>query len=129
VRREARVAAFAASERPKHLHPRAAAAITVNDAVVGRLGLLHPNAADALEVSGDVAIVEIDLDALEARGKATRKYSAIPRFPASTRDVALVVSDDVAAGDVERAVRDAAGALATDVRLFDRFSGASLPAN
>jgi phenylalanyl-tRNA synthetase beta chain len=59
----------------------------------------------------------------------TPKYQAIPRFPASTRDVALVVHDDVPAGDVERAVREAAGALAVEVSLFDRFIGGAIPAS
>ena len=57
----------------------------------------------------------------------TPRYVAIPRFPAATRDVTFVVHDDVPAGEVERAVREAGGALAEDVRLFDRFAGGSLP--
>jgi phenylalanyl-tRNA synthetase beta chain len=55
------------------------------------------------------------------------RYLPIPRFPASARDIALVVHDDVAAGAVEQAIRDAAGALAEDVRIFDRFVGGQVP--
>ena len=133
VRRDARVTAFASEARPPHLHPRGAAVVTVEanggDVVVGRLGLLHPNVGEALDVGGDVVVVEIDVAAVDALGRQAKKYTAIPRFPASTRDVALVVHDDVAAGDVERAVRDAAGALGAEVRLFDRFVGGAVPAN
>jgi phenylalanyl-tRNA synthetase beta chain len=46
----------------------------------------------------------------------------------STRDVALVVKDGVPAGEVEATVRTAAGPLAEDVRLFDRFVGGQIPA-
>jgi phenylalanyl-tRNA synthetase beta chain len=55
------------------------------------------------------------------------KYTSIPRFPASTRDVALVVKDGILAGEVEGAVRAAAGPLAEGVRLFDRFVGGQIP--
>jgi phenylalanyl-tRNA synthetase beta chain len=119
------------SDRPAHLHPRAAAAIELEGRVVGHLGLLHPDTRDALglDLAGDVALVEIDLDALESIGRAPSIYRAIPRLPASARDIALVVSDSVSAGDVERAVRTAAGDLAEDVRLFDRFTGGAIPAD
>jgi phenylalanyl-tRNA synthetase beta chain len=118
-------------DRPAHLHPRAAAEIIVDGKPVGRLGLLHPDVRDALalDIAGDIALVEIDLDALEGLGRAPSIYRAIPRLPASARDIALVVSDAVAAGDVETAVRAAAGDLAEDVRLFDRFTGGAIPAD
>jgi phenylalanyl-tRNA synthetase beta chain len=56
------------------------------------------------------------------------QYATIPRFPASTRDIALVVKDEILAGEVESAVRTAAGPLAEGVRLFDRFVGGQIPA-
>ena len=120
----------AATSRPSRLHPRGAARIDVRGTPVGTLGLLHPDAADALGLDGggDIVVVELDLEALEALGRATPQYAPLPRFPASTRDLAVVVSDGVRAGDVEAAVREAAGAIAEDVRLFDRFVGGSIPA-
>jgi phenylalanyl-tRNA synthetase beta chain len=72
-------------------------------------------------------VLEIDLAAIAPLGREYPRYVPIPRFPASTRDVALVVHESVAAGDVERVVREAAGTLAEDVRLFDRFVGGSIP--
>jgi phenylalanyl-tRNA synthetase beta chain len=127
VSRKATVRAFTATDRPKHLHPRAAAAVVVEGRDVGVVGHLHPDVADALEVSGRVVVVELDAFGLDALGVRTSRYAPIPRFPASARDVALVVSDDVAAGEVERAIRDAAGPLAEEVRLFDRFVGGAIP--
>ena len=132
ARRGAEARALSEAERPKHLHPRAAAAVSVDGHEVGRFGLLHPDVADALGLGGaggggDVVVVEIDLAALDALGQKTPKYAGIPRFPAATRDIALVVHDDVAAGAVESAVREAAGALAQEVRLFDRFAGGAIP--
>ena len=117
------------SQRPAYLHPRGAADVSVDGRSVGRFGLLHPDVRDALalEIPGDVVLIELDLAAIEALGRAPVLYRAIPRLPASSRDLAVVVRDDVPAGDVENAVRHAAGALAEEVRLFDRFEGGAVP--
>jgi phenylalanyl-tRNA synthetase beta chain len=117
----------ALSPAPKHLHPRGAAAVYVEDKQVGVLGPLHPDVAEATDTGADVVVVEIDLARLAEVGRGTPRYAPIPRFPASTRDLALVVPDAVPAGDVEVAVREAAGALAQEVRLFDRFVGGNVP--
>ena len=124
------VRAFAA-DRPVYLHPRGAAEVSALGHVVGRFGLLHPAVRDALalEIPGDVVLVELDLSAIERDvGRAAALYRPIPRLPASARDLAVVVRDDVAAGEVESAVRHAAGPLAEEVRLFDRFTGGAIPA-
>jgi phenylalanyl-tRNA synthetase beta chain len=109
-----------------HLHPRGAASIWLQDACIGRLGPLHPDVLEAFDLGTDVVVVELDVAPL---GKtALTRCVPLPRFPANTRDVALVVSLDVPAGDVERAVKKAAGDLAEHVELFDRFTGEGIPA-
>ncbi len=109
------------------LHPRGAAWIEVAGKRVGSLGPLHPDVGDAFEVGGDAVVVELDLAALQAAGVQPARFLSLPRFPASSRDVSLVVRDDVPAGEVEHAARDAAGDLAEEVSLFDRFVGAHVP--
>jgi phenylalanyl-tRNA synthetase beta chain len=128
TRRSPRVVAMLPTERPRHLHPRGAAHVLVGDARVGRLGPLHPSVVGALDLGGGAMIVEIDLAAVASLGREYPRYVPIPRFPASTRDVALVVHESIPAGEVERVVREAAGELAEEVRLFDRFVGGSIPA-
>ncbi len=113
---------------PKHLHPRGAAAIHLQNTCIGVLGPLHPDVADALDLGGTAELVELDLDALEALGVGHPTYAPIPRFPAATRDIALVVKDEIPAGDVLATLRETAGPLATHVEIFDRFTGGSIPA-
>jgi len=113
---------------PKHLHPRGAAEIRMHDTRIGTLGPLHPDVADALDLGGGVHVVEIDLEALDALGVRHPVYAPIPKFPAATRDIALVVKDGIPAGDVLSKIREAAGNLAEDVQLFDRFTGGQVPA-
>jgi phenylalanyl-tRNA synthetase beta chain len=128
LRRAATMHPMKAGEGSRLLHPRGAAWIDVGGKRVGSLGPLHPDVADAFEVGEDAVVVEFDLEALQAAGPAPAKFVPLPRFPASARDLALVVRDDVPAGDVENAAREAAGDLAEEVSLFDRFVGGNVPA-
>jgi phenylalanyl-tRNA synthetase beta chain len=123
----AEVRLFPKTGRPAHLHPRGAACVSVAGARVGALGPLHPDVAERFDLPSGLIVVELDLDALGRLGRYSPRFVPIPRFPPSARDLALVVSDDVAAGEVEGAVRKAAGELAEDVRLFDRFAGGAIP--
>ncbi len=127
LRREATLRPVSAEERPKHLHPRGAAWIEVDGKRVGSLGPLHPDMLDAFDLGARAVVVELDLLALDAVGARASRFAPIPRFPASTRDLAVVVRDGVPAGDVETAVRQVAGELAEEVALFDRFVGGNVP--
>jgi phenylalanyl-tRNA synthetase beta chain len=118
---------FAPEELPPHLHPRGAVRVSVDGTVVGSLGPLHPDVIDRFDLGASALVVEMDLASLRACERTATRYSPIPRFPASIRDLSVVVHDDVTAGDVLEAVRHAAGELATDVSVFDRFIGGSIP--
>ncbi|MEO7113649.1 MAG: phenylalanine--tRNA ligase subunit beta, partial [Polyangiaceae bacterium] len=127
-RANAEVKRFAANEAPKHLHPRGAAGVVVNGKLVGTFGPLHPDVIDALELPSPCVVAEIDVAVLVEIGSKISSFVPFSRFPAATRDVALVVADAVHAGDVESVLREAAGALAERVELFDRFVGGAIPA-
>jgi phenylalanyl-tRNA synthetase beta chain len=125
-------AAIVRSTETPHLHPRGAARVEVNGHPVGTLGPLHPDVIDALDLGGPVMAVEIDLDALASLALPSPTYTPIPRHPAATRDLALVVRDGIPAGEVHAALREVASAsdpsVAVTVELFDRFVGGSVPA-
>ena len=129
LRRGASVTRPKSEEMPPHLHPRGAAWIAVEGTRVGTLGPIHPSVADAFDVGEGVFVVEFDLETLAALGARPTTFAALPRFPATLRDIAVVVRDDVSAGDLELAVRQAAGELAEHVALFDRFVGGGIPAS
>jgi phenylalanyl-tRNA synthetase beta chain len=117
------------AKRAPHLHPRGAADIAVDGVRLGQFGPVHPDVLKAwdLELAG-VVVVEIDLSELARVKRPGVRYAPVPRLPAATRDVALVVREAVSAGDVERVIRDAAGELCESVEVFDVFRGGSLPA-
>jgi phenylalanyl-tRNA synthetase beta chain len=111
----------------KHLHPRGAGEILVEGKVVGRFGPLHPDVIDKLDLGGEAFAIELDLVEIEALGARTPRFQPIPRLPQVARDVALVVSDDVSAEQVESVIRETAGELCESVELFDLFRGGSIP--
>ena len=112
---------------PRHLHPRGAAWIEVEGRRMGAFGPLHPDVAEAFGLGEEASVVELDLEQLSSLGRSAVRFVALPRFPASSRDLSVTVRDDVAAGELEEAVRHAAGELAEHVSLFDRFVGGAIP--
>jgi phenylalanyl-tRNA synthetase beta chain len=115
--------------RAPYLHPRGAADVIVDGKVVGSFGPLHPGTEEAFDLGGPCVVVELDLAAFEALGHRLPKYRPIPSLPAATRDIALVVHDDVEAGAVGGAIREAAGELCESVELFDLFRSDKMPAD
>ena len=126
--RAATVRSQAADRRAPHLHPRGAGEVLIDGQPLGRFGPLHPDVLDAWDLAmAGVVAVEIDLDLLARVRRPGVRYAPVPRLPAATRDIALVVRDDVPAGEVERVIREAAGDICESVQIFDVFRGPSLP--
>jgi phenylalanyl-tRNA synthetase beta chain len=103
--------------------------VLVDGTEVGCFGPLHPDVADLLDLGGPCVVVTLDVRALGALGFRTPRFSPIPGLPPATRDISLTVHDDVAAGAVGDAIREAAGALCESVALFDLFRGGQVPAD
>ena len=108
-------------------HPGRAADILIAGERVGRLGELHPDTAAHLGIEGErVSVGEIDLDRLLALLPADDRETPVWRTLPVEQDFAVVVSDDTSVGAVQTALTRAAGPLATSVRLFDVYRGASV---
>ncbi len=102
-------------------HPGRCAEVLVGDTVVGHAGQLHPAVIERSGLPNGTCAVEVDLDA--APIIETLPAPAVSPFPAVFQDVALIVDDEVAAQSVVEAVREGAGELLEDVRLFDVYTG------
>jgi phenylalanyl-tRNA synthetase beta chain len=127
TRQRAKVVAQPAENRTPYLHPRGAGHVILGDLVVGCFGPLHPDTIDELDLGGPCFIVELDLRSIERAGLEKPHFRPIPGLPAATRDIAFIVPDDVTAGAVEEAIREAAGELCESVELFDLFRGGAIP--
>jgi phenylalanyl-tRNA synthetase beta chain len=95
--------------------------ITIGGQPAGVLGLLRPAAVRALDCPSPVIIFEIDLSAARLPG-APSSITPIPRFPAVTRDIAIIAPQSLAHSDIERTLRAANEPLLAGIQLFDQFS-------
>jgi len=110
-----------------YLHPRSACAVRVGEVELGVLGELHPLAAEVLELPRGVLVFELSLAAAEKVAEPMPRYRGVPKFPAVLRDLAVVVSRDVTAAQVEAVLRGPHGkGLVEEVRLFDVYEGPQL---
>jgi phenylalanyl-tRNA synthetase beta chain len=107
-------------------HPGRCAELLVGGRVVGYAGELHPRVCAALELPARTSVMELDLDALPQAPVPVGPH--VSTFPPVLIDLALVVQDDVPAADVDAALRDGAGELLEDLRLFDVYTGPPVPA-
>ncbi|HBI43457.1 MAG TPA: phenylalanine--tRNA ligase subunit beta, partial [Planctomycetales bacterium] len=111
------------------LHPGKAAELLADGRVIGYFGELHPKIAESFDMAGrQVLASEFDLEALQATTPARHGYTAIPRFPAALRDVAVIVPEATPADQVEAEIRAGGGDLLRGVRLFDLYHGDSIAA-
>jgi phenylalanyl-tRNA synthetase beta chain len=102
----------------RFLHPGKAAVLDA-----GWLGELHPSLLE-----GEWGVFELDLPALFARVPERLVYEDVITFPALRQDLAFVVDEDVAAGDVIAAAREAAGPALREMGVFDVYRGGQIPA-
>jgi phenylalanyl-tRNA synthetase beta chain len=110
-----------------YLHPGKAAELIVGGQAVGHFGEMHPKVAEAYELGArTVLAAELDLEAIKAVVPARHRATAVPRFPAALRDVAVIVEESIPAERVEKEIRAAGGDLLRGVRLFDVYRGESI---
>ena len=104
------------------LHPGRSAAFSAGGAHLGVAGELHPALAAELEVDGPVALAELDLAALAASAAGASAFAGLSSFPPVRQDIAVVVGDDVAAGDLVATVVEAGAPLVSAAEVFDVFA-------
>ena len=117
------------SHPPAGLHPTRSATLSVGRDVIGAVGEVHPDVLDAYGVDERVAILELNLSVLLANEAKVPAWRPTSRFPSSDLDLAFATPDSVIAEKVEKAIKQAAGALVVDVALFDVYRGPGLPAD
>jgi phenylalanyl-tRNA synthetase beta chain len=95
---------------------------------LGELGQLSPVVAKQYDLRDAVFLAELRLDELIARGNRSKSFKPLPQFPASRRDVALIVPEATTHEAVLAAIRQARPANLENVELFDIFRGKNVPA-
>ncbi len=113
------------AERP-YLHPGRQANLTINDELVGYMGQVHPDTADAYNFKGQAYVAVIYIDVLAKAATFDRKYEGIAKFPAITRDLSMVAKKEVFVGQIEEIINKCGGKLLENIELFDVYEGAQI---
>ena len=114
---------FVAKQFPA-LHPGQSAAIMLDGKEIGFIGTVHPSIVQKLGIKGKPVVFELLASAISERPVPAAKE--ISKFPASNRDIAVVVDETVAAGEVLETCRKAGEEKLVGVNLFDVYQGTNL---
>jgi phenylalanyl-tRNA synthetase beta chain len=93
---------------------------------LGIAGQLLGAQAAELDASGAVLLAEIDVDLVLEQQTTAKRFREIDRFPAITRDIAMIVPEGVTHEKIENVIRDAQEPLLESVQLFDLFAGSEI---
>jgi phenylalanyl-tRNA synthetase beta chain len=114
------------SENPS-FHPGKTAALYIRKDLVGILGEVHPDAADNYGIDNRCYIAELNLDVLYSYAKLDKKYKAIPKFPAVTRDMAILIDDNILVQEIQEIMWKQGGNMVESIKLFDVYKGEQIP--
>jgi phenylalanyl-tRNA synthetase beta chain len=103
-------------------HPGRTALLKLNGASIGVLGQLHPQLTQKYDLE-DTAVCQLDLAKILDAVDEELLYHPIPKYPAITRDLALIVDETIQVSQIEAGIDAAAGELLKKVTLFDVFTG------
>ena len=107
-------------------HPGRCAKVTISGVDVGYIGQIHPLVAANYGMDAEVYCAEIDFDKLFALQLPEPTYTPLPKYPAVTRDIAIVCHEATTVGQAQDVITKAGGKLLRSVRLFDIYRGANL---
>ncbi|GCD12016.1 phenylalanine--tRNA ligase subunit beta [Clostridium tagluense] len=110
------------SENPTY-HPGKTSNLYIKRELVGVVGEIHPSVSENYEVEQRCYIAELNLDILYKYADLNKKYNALPKFPAVTRDIALIVDEEVLVQDIEDIIVKQGGNILESTKLFDVYKG------
>ena len=111
-----------------YLHPGRQANIIYDGKVVGYLGEIHPEVADAYGIGERAYVAVIDMPEILPYATFDRKYTGIAKYPAVTRDISMVVPKKILVGQIEEVIEKNGGAHLESYKLFDLYEGAQIKA-
>lgn len=110
------------------MHPGKTAVFKKGRTILAHVGELHPKAQANMNIAKKTYIFELDVHALMNCASSARRCQSLPKYPPAGRDLAMVVSQSVTAGEIEKEMVKSAGALLNGIRLFDVYTGEQIEA-
>ena len=108
------------------LHPGRTAELIINNKRIGWLGEAHPDMLDNYDVPARVFIAELNFDEITLQSNPDIKYRSLPKYPSVSRDIAVVVDEEITAGQIEEIIKNKGGKTVEEVKLFDIYRGSQV---
>ncbi len=99
------------------------AAVMVNGKLLGAVGEVDPNVCEAFSVNEKAFLLSLDVSRLLEMSGGPRPYVSVPRLPAVTQDISVVVDNDVPSSDCVRVIKRAGGDLVESIKFIDQYKG------
>lgn len=118
----------AISDNPT-FHTGRCASICCGETQIGMLGQIHPIVCENFDVSYPIFMATLEVEALMQFANSEITYASLPKYPSSSRDLALVCEEDVPVASIEKIITNAIGIILEKVELFDIYKGSQLAQN
>ena len=106
-----------------YLHPGRQARLMKGKMEVGIIGQIHPEVGDNYNLKAEAYVAVLNMDVLTMVATFDRKYEGIAKFPASTRDLSMVMDKSIFVGQIEHVIKKNAGKILESCELFDVYEG------
>ena len=110
-------------------HPGRCANIKVGIDTIATFGEIHPEVLQNYDISKRAFLAEINLTKITKYARENKKYVEVPKFPAVERDIAMIVDEEIAVGDIEKVITKKGKKLLESVTLFDIYRDSKLGEN
>lgn len=116
-------------ENNQVFHPGRTAKIFAEGIELGTIGEVYVDVSENYDIKSKVYMGELDFDAIIKISNFERKYKPLPRFPSTSRDIAIVVEENVLFGDIKNLILKHGEGLIEEIKLFDIYRGDQIPDN
>ena len=116
-------ARYTAEKHDPTFHPGRCARVSVGGVDLGCFGQIHPLVARSYGIDGEIFAAELNFAALLSLQLPEKTYTPLPKYPAVTRDIAVVCDEAVTVAALSDCIRAAGGKLLRSVELFDIYRG------
>lgn len=109
----------------KEMHPGRTAEIYLNEQKIGFVGQVHPSVAKAYDIP-ETYVAELNLEAMLANDAGKLIYEPVSKFPAVSRDIALLLKEEISNQAIVQEIQKAAGKFLTNIEIFDVYQGKNI---
>ena len=120
-------ARYAAEQSNPSFHPGRCARVSIDGVEVGYIGQIHPLVAQNYGIDSEVYCAQINFTKLLTLQLPEATYVPLPKYPAVTRDIAIICEEATTVAEIEDVICDAAGKLLRNTKLFDIYRGTGIP--